>query len=315
MTYPEKLQRFASEAQDPYYPFACGCFNVTQMLVVFFRLRGGTCASPVPGVSAADCRQVKHIVALCQRVQPLEGCWAQPPAGLLPARMSVLNELFCALVEGLHLAWVRLSSEENVTLMAFPRALREVHEAHAAFWSRPVASVTSFEALRSCPRKTSLAEEGATWLIASLRSTQCAFHKLQAHLVGLLWAALWRAQGELQDVLCEENSRLEVLWHRQQAEERVSQHGSYRPPELPLARAPFARSAGELDVDAALARLGMNVEDKISNAHQGDLTEFLDKCLSSEEPAEAKSATVKEAVTQQHDLDSFLTGWLLHIQH
>merc|ERR1712008_333669 len=107
---------------------------------------------------------------------------------------------------------------------------------------------------------------------------------VQVWLLSGLWTALWAARGELQEALIETQAGLEeVFWHRPSSECKLDpalQYSSYSPPELPGHLGPCARLAGELDVDAALSQLGIEVEEaKTVHAQGENLTSFLDGCL------------------------------------
>jgi len=313
--YPATLQKLALEAQDPYYPFACACFNVTQLLVVFFHINSSPCASPVPGAPVANCKQLQNLIALCQATDTTQ---LAKQAKLQPPGRMVLNELFCALVQGLHCTWRGIGSEQAATLMDFPRTLLEVHTMHAAFWSQPVASLSNFMALKCRPRNFGLAEEGMAWFLAWLDSTRFTLKEVQVWLLSGFWTALWTTQGELQKTWIESRAGMEeVLWHRPSIEcklDPVQQYGSYRPPELPGHFGPCARFAGELDVDAALSQLGIEVEEAKTTDEQGEnLTSFLDRCLADLAAApspQAKPYTVTEVKTEQQELCDFLDGCL-----
>jgi len=310
--YPATLQKLALEAQDPYYPFACGCFNVTQLLVVFFHLHSRPCASPAPGAPAANRRQLQNLIALCQATETTQ---LAGHAELRPPGRMVLNELFCALVEGLHSTWRGISSEQAVTLMDFPRTLRVVHTMHAAFWSQPVASPRNFMALRCHPRKAGLAEEGTAWLLAWLDGTRCTLKDVQLWLLSGLWRTLWTAQSGLQGALTGRQAGLEeVLWHSPSSEcklDPVRQFDSYRPPELPVH---FGRLAGDVDVDGALSQLGIEVEEAKTMDMQGEnLTSLLDECLIdlADGPVPlARPDAIREAKTEHQELCDFLDGCL-----
>jgi len=334
MQYPEKLQKLALEAQDPYYPFACGCFNITQMLAVFFHLHGGPLASPVPGSPAANSRQLEHLITLCE-ASGARGLAVASGAEPEAVGQTILHELFCSLVEGLHATWMGMNSEGSVTLMDFPRALREVHAAHVGFWSKSATSAGDFDSLRHRLRKTIFAQEGATFLWTSLRSTHGALKDVQAQLLSSLWALLWQTQGQLGDELHEAfiDSRpgQEVQWHRSPGEDEehpASRYGSYRAPDLPCPSRPCARLAGEIDVDAALQRLGVDVCGAVAStcgasaAPVQSVIDFLDQCLDVGHVGPMQSAMIKEikevdvvgatgkATRQPQELYAFLDGCL-----
>lgn len=309
--YPATLQKLAFEAQDPYYPFACACFNVTQLLVVFFHLHSSPCASPVPGAPTANCKQLQNFIALCQATKTTK---LARHAELQPPGRMVLNDLFCALVEGLHSAWRGISSEHVVSLRDFPCVLLEVHKMHAAFWSQPVASPRNFMALTRRPCNVGLAEEGMAWLLAWLDGTRCTLKEVQVWLLNGFWTALRNTHGQLQEALtATQTGREEVLWHRPAIECNVDpdqQNGSYRPPELPGHFGPRARFAGALDVDAALSQLGMEVEEaKTMDAQGENLTSFLDRCsadLADGPGPQARPDAITKAKTEHQELHDFL---------
>jgi len=64
--HPGVVRRLVKESQEHYHPFACSCFNLTQMVAVFFHLRNGMCASPVSGAPKADSRQLHNLLALAR---------------------------------------------------------------------------------------------------------------------------------------------------------------------------------------------------------------------------------------------------------
>jgi len=341
--YPERLQKFALEAQEPYYPFACGCFNITQMLVVFFHLHNSPLASPVPGAPAADSKQVQHFITVCQDAGASAAAGGH--AEHRPAEQSILHELFCALVEGLHDTWKGMSSEGVVTLMDFPEALRVVHSALAAFWSKSAAPPRDFGLLRCRRRKASMAANGMALLLSSARAARVAL------LVSMLWVALWRTQGQLRDelheVLIKSRPDREVEWHNSSsgsAAKSTCRHGSHQAPELPCPSCaydippvavaclhrvgPCARPSEDVDVDAALQKLGVDVADAVTSAHEGSdldsqaLPGFLDQCLKAKpdlwgQPAafnETKEVRAIEETSDRHqpqDIHAFLDGCLI----
>mmetsp|Transcript_102477 Transcript_102477/g.330639 ORF Transcript_102477/g.330639 Transcript_102477/m.330639 type:complete len:343 (+) Transcript_102477:74-1102(+) len=131
---PRLFRRLVEEASAADgYPLACACFNVTQLIVSFFDLSRQPCLSPVPGAATANPSQMRHLAHLCKRSADAEGGAAR-----------VLDELFCALAEGLHRTWARLRAERGLGLLDFGQALREVHEAHARFWQRHHQDLSEF---------------------------------------------------------------------------------------------------------------------------------------------------------------------------
>eukprot|EP00746_Dinoflagellata_sp_MGD_P072711 gnl/MRDRNA2_/MRDRNA2_29494_c0_seq1.p1 gnl/MRDRNA2_/MRDRNA2_29494_c0~~gnl/MRDRNA2_/MRDRNA2_29494_c0_seq1.p1 ORF type:complete len:431 (+),score=67.68 gnl/MRDRNA2_/MRDRNA2_29494_c0_seq1:114-1406(+) len=118
--YPALLQRLVTEALDLEYPFACACFNVSQVIVLFFNLLSSPAMNPVPEAVQASSTHLKNFAYLCHTC----------PYGAV----AVLHELFCALVERLNVTWKTMRADENCTVMNFPGALREVYVANAAFW-------------------------------------------------------------------------------------------------------------------------------------------------------------------------------------
>lgn len=130
---PQLFRRLAAEAQEAGYPLACSCFNVTQLLVIFFGLTKQPAVSPVSGARRAGPWQLRNFAELCG------GCPEGPAA--------VLDELFVALAERLHDVWRLLRAKEGLSLMDFERALQEVYEANSRFWRCPHASLEELRAL------------------------------------------------------------------------------------------------------------------------------------------------------------------------
>lgn len=119
--HPQQLRQLALEAQQARYPFACACFNVTQLIAVFFDLYEFQAPSPVQCMQRADRDQLKHFARLC--------CIA-PQGGRV-----VLDELFRALVGVMHKAWQdMLSRRPETDVMQFPQALQKAAQDNAAFW-------------------------------------------------------------------------------------------------------------------------------------------------------------------------------------
>lgn len=142
--YPERLHRLAQEARHLDYPFACSCFNVTQILIGFFGLCDRPAMSPVPGATTAGARQLGRFARFCSMAQSTCGARA------------VLNELYCALVERLHETWKCMHSTGGVTIMDFPKALQEIHGINADFWRHRRIQMADLQSLRSPNRTDSL---------------------------------------------------------------------------------------------------------------------------------------------------------------
>jgi len=130
--HPQQLQQLAVEAEQARYPFACACFNVTQMIAVFFDLYEFQAPSPVQCMARADREQLKHFAHLC-RVTPQGG-------------RLVLNELFRALVDTMHRAWQEMQTRRAgaVDVMQFPQALQKVAQENATFWRWAHSDISDF---------------------------------------------------------------------------------------------------------------------------------------------------------------------------
>lgn len=134
-TYPALLQRLVAEASHLGYPCACACFNVSQTIVLFFNLLSKPAMNPVPGAVQASCSHLKNFAHLCITCPDGEAV--------------VLHELFCALVERLHETWKEMRTKENCSVMDFPRALKEVYVANAAFWLSCHADIAEIRELNN----------------------------------------------------------------------------------------------------------------------------------------------------------------------
>lgn len=125
--YPEKAQQLVRQAETMEYPLAITCFNLTHMVIVFFDLYNSETISPVSGAVRADLFQLDNFAKLCVGQEKI-----------------VVDELFCVLIEKLHLIWKDMRALENVNLMAFPKAMRKIFDVHAEFWTVPRTETAEF---------------------------------------------------------------------------------------------------------------------------------------------------------------------------
>jgi hypothetical protein len=126
--YPTRFKRLVRQSKDLKYPFASSCFNVTRLVLAFFNLSDGD--SPLQGVDRASLWQMTNFLALYRSAQNEEG-------------ESVLDELFCALVDKVHMKWVELwvgpshKSRDPTGRGNEVRVLSAVFDANSKFWSEP----------------------------------------------------------------------------------------------------------------------------------------------------------------------------------
>jgi len=135
-TYPAKLKKLVQQAETLEYPFAISCFNVTQVVGVFFDLADQSNVSPIASGRQATLEEMKHFARLCALQNKAQG-----------GPTMAVNEFFCALVELLHKTWECMRVAKNCNIMAFPEALKQVYNQNIAFWSKPHDSVVEFQAL------------------------------------------------------------------------------------------------------------------------------------------------------------------------
>jgi len=102
--------------------------------------------SPVPGAIKAGAPQIARFARFCNH------------AGSSCGVRGVLDELYCALVQRLHETWRNMNDASGVTLMDFPKALKEVHGANATFWRCQHDNLQELQALRVGPRNLGSSE-------------------------------------------------------------------------------------------------------------------------------------------------------------
>lgn len=255
----------------------------------------------------ADADQLRGLLALCEAAAAGAGMRAEP-AGI---SVTIFHELFCALVEGLHTTWMCMCHEQATNLMDFPRALHEIHVAHADFWCRSVAGPEDFQALAARP-----SQDGAERVLAWLRE------QLLRDAGEWLLAALCKVQAELRYLMSEKQSSARDHKSVEPMLDPTSRRGSYQPPTLPEMEArevargaahvcssgPRAAPAGEVDIDAALRALGIDVDEpQIMDAAGPDLSNFLDSCTESWACRESEASCTKPG---GQNLDAFLDSCL-----
>jgi hypothetical protein len=118
--YPHKLQLLVEESNVLGYPFACSCFNVSQMIVAFFSLYDRPAMNPVAGGGSASSIQKCNLTRFCS-----SSCCSAS---------VILDELFCALVLQLHGIWNDMHHNGSSGIMDFPIALRSAYESNSKFW-------------------------------------------------------------------------------------------------------------------------------------------------------------------------------------
>eukprot|EP00928_Gymnodinium_smaydae_P002910 TRINITY_DN11064_c0_g2_i1.p1 TRINITY_DN11064_c0_g2~~TRINITY_DN11064_c0_g2_i1.p1 ORF type:complete len:337 (-),score=39.56 TRINITY_DN11064_c0_g2_i1:273-1205(-) len=134
--YPERLQQLVMQSRELEYFFAISCFNLTQTLLLFFDLMDGVAMNPVPGAGKASVQQLKHFARMCSN-SPYSA-------------VTVLNELFTALVERLHKTWKEMRAAGDCNVMQhFHVAMLSVHDANRAFWNTPRNDLLEFRLLAS----------------------------------------------------------------------------------------------------------------------------------------------------------------------
>lgn len=163
--HPQQMRQLAVEAQQARYPFACACFNVTQLIAVFFDLYEFQAPSPVPCMARADREQLKHFAHLC--------C-VTPQAGRI-----VLDELFRALVVIMHETWQEMHTRlaGSIDVMQFPQTLQAVAQENAAFWRWAHGNISDLLLLskgQSSARQRNLSFPGGGLV---LQSRKFALHK------------------------------------------------------------------------------------------------------------------------------------------
>lgn len=124
VTYPKRMETFCRQAKELDYFFAITCFNLSHMILVFFDLFNGHTVSSVAGAVPATRPQIINFARLCSR------CRDGP--------VTVLNELFVALVELMHNTWKDMRASGNCNVMQhFYQAMSTVFDAHVDFWNEP----------------------------------------------------------------------------------------------------------------------------------------------------------------------------------
>jgi hypothetical protein len=245
--YPERLQLLVREAKGLGYPFACSCFNVSQVIALFFGLYDSKAMHPVSGAKPANRAQLSNFVRLCRVASPGN-------------ERHVLDELFCALVQQLHETWQTMSSTGKYNLMDFPVALREVHDRNALFWKTAHNQVADFERLvrGECDERV----EGAD--VTSM------LHGIFVNTVKQLWCAL---DTPLLNVITGDAVLSTSFGDSGSARQNAKQHGSYEPPAFTphegassttTVGATMPRPASDPDLDSFLRDLDMCCADVAS---------------------------------------------------
>lgn len=134
--HPARTQQLVSQAAELEYFFAISCLSVTQMLVIGFDLSERVSVNPVPGSKQASVGELRNFVRFCTSSNYNS--------------VTVLHELFVALVERLHKTWKQMRGSRECNVMQhFHEALLSVYEANSAFWKEPHDDIFEFRLLAS----------------------------------------------------------------------------------------------------------------------------------------------------------------------
>jgi hypothetical protein len=203
------LEALAKEARDFGYPFACSCFNISQIIVLFFDLNEKPAMNPVSGAKTANRAQLNNFARLCS-VSP-------------ESAQRILDELFCNLVQHLHETWKRMRASGNCTIMDFSSALREVHESNAAFWRTGHSDVGDFLELSTGPQYRSSNSNGFQLRRVLEQSISSVLHAMDVHILGVVKAFEKIFSGmKAKRLTC----------HEPEAGSTASRYGMYQPPTI-----------------------------------------------------------------------------------
>eukprot|EP00929_Paragymnodinium_shiwhaense_P038371 TRINITY_DN20275_c0_g1_i1.p1 TRINITY_DN20275_c0_g1~~TRINITY_DN20275_c0_g1_i1.p1 ORF type:complete len:462 (-),score=72.23 TRINITY_DN20275_c0_g1_i1:168-1553(-) len=121
---PLHFKKMAKQAKELRYPFARTCFNLSHLILVFFRLGDGD--GPLgPWVDQATSWQQHNFLSMCRRSEAAGG------------GLKVLHELFCVLVDRMHCACVDAWVGSAAALCEqMPRLLKSAYDAHSKYWER-----------------------------------------------------------------------------------------------------------------------------------------------------------------------------------
>jgi len=268
--YPERLRRFAGEAQTLGYPFACSCFNISHIIALFFDLYTTPAMNPVPGARVAGHRQLDNFARLCT-FSP-------------DSTHVVLDELFCALVERLHETWRIMRATEDCSMMDFPRALREVYDGNAAFWQHRHSDIADLDEILSRP-----ACEGRSHTKSTLSSFVAECYN---ELLTVLAAQLSKVMGSLSDTMRSGPITTKLACPMAESTREDMRFGAYVPPMLPVVppRHTWVVRPTEIDLDSFFESLGLSDAVEAKDAHleegrfspadvENGLEQFLDYCL------------------------------------
>lgn len=276
--YPMQLQQLAREARDSGYPFACSCFNISQIIALFFNLNEKPAMNPVAGARIASRRQLSNFARLCN-----------VSSG---SARTVLDELFCILVQKLHHTWKSMQATGECDIMDFSRALRKIHDSNAAFWKVGHSGLADLDDLlveqgTGDVDGTSVASRLHAFLTESLRDL---LHVFDAHIPNAVTAIEAIFGGRKSSMLAYPDT---------QARMDMKRFGEYVPPVAPqvetsalknsqlcivephtpipiVNHVPALRSADAFDSDAFFRDWGLT-DDK--QGQNNDLDAFLDTCL------------------------------------
>lgn len=243
--HPQLLQRLAQEAEGLGYPFACSCFNVTQILAQFFGLYRMQAVMPVAGAGKATAEQRKSFARLCGRA----------PEG----PRFVLDELFCSLVELLHKTWRQMHGDGGLNLMDFPLVLRKVHLANAAFWQWQHGDTADFRRLldEAQPAHGSAPNPGLGAVVLEA-ATEAAGHVQAAWRRAGSGAA---ARDELPPAEAMRGSEVELAWMPPRLRLPEGEEAGQRSPGA------VVKTAEDLDLDAVFTELG--IDDEVPEVGEG----------------------------------------------
>lgn len=242
--YPALMQRLVTEASDLQYPYACACFNVSQVIVLFFNLLRRPAMNPVPGAVQASSIHLKNFACLCN------SC----PNG----DAVVLHELFCALVERLHKTWKAMRAVENCTVMDFTRALKEVYVANAAFWQSHHIDIAEIRELSDHSRS----QVGPSRSLGGVVKSRCK------HMCQALEFHMVRTKNAVGKVLHPQCTSSRIASNDMKEKLLDMHERTYQPPDAPETAAsrpalsafccPRARPVDGFDVDAFFENLGLD---------------------------------------------------------
>jgi hypothetical protein len=211
-SYPMLMRCITQEAEEFGYPFACSCFNVSQIISIFFGLYEQPAMNPVAGAKHADPLHMNNFARLC----------ADSPK----SAETVFNELFCALVQHLHKAWKQKRIDGKSSIMNFSSVLHEVHACNEAFWR---SSHSAYEDLQDLATHDYLSSHMHSCTVVSRISS--FFNTSIEELLRAMGACILQGLATLEGVVVGRRAKMLTQVDRYASLE-AKKYGNYVPPEI-----------------------------------------------------------------------------------